>query len=225
MSDKLQASVLFLGKADDQHCLAALRFLRKNFEDVRPHLGKWGDALPEDAKYWQGDYIISYLSRWVVPESLIRSAKIAAINFHPASPAYPGIGCNNFALYDGAEEYGVTCHFMGAQVDTGQIIATKKFPLLSTDDVASLLERTYAYQLVLFYEIVSAIAKGMSLSVSGETWERPPFSRKQFNKLATITPDMSPEEIARRVRATTFGQWRPTVRIGDHVFEYRPTEG
>ena len=55
--------------------------------------------FPKEAKKWQGDYIISYLSRWIVPSYLLNNAKIASFNFHPASPEYPGIGCNNFALY------------------------------------------------------------------------------------------------------------------------------
>ena len=71
---------------------------------------------------------MSYLI-WVVPEWLLRKAKIAAINFHPASPDYPGIGCRNFALYENAKEYGVTCHHMSATIDTGSIIEIKRFPI------------------------------------------------------------------------------------------------
>jgi methionyl-tRNA formyltransferase len=214
-------SILFLGKDKDEHCNKALKFVKKSFSDVEYYLGKWGDPLPEDIGWWNGDYVISYLSRWVIPEYLIKKAKKAAINFHPASPSYPGIGCNNFALYEDAKEYGVTCHHMAAKVDTGKIIAVKRFPLFSTDDVSSLLLRTYDFQLTLFYEIIGKIINGEDLPLSEEQWERKPFSRKEFNELSKITPDMDFMEIKKRIRSTNFMQFKPIIEIGEYAFELK----
>jgi len=219
--NKRKCSMLFLGKKKDEHVEKALEFFHLHFSDVTACLGKWGDPLPEDIRWWEGEYIISYLSRWVVPEYLLQKAKVAAMNFHPASPDYPGIGCNNFALYEEAKECGVTCHHMASCVDTGAIIAVKRFPVLPTDNVATLLLRTYDYQLVLFYEIVSLILEGKELPVSEEWWTRKPFSRKEFNELGRITPDMTKEEIAKRIRATTFGVWKPTIELQGLVFELK----
>jgi methionyl-tRNA formyltransferase len=216
--------ILLLGKKKDEHCSKAVDFIKKNFEDVTVYLGKWGDPLPEDIGWWDGDYIISYLSRWVVPEYLINKAKVAAINFHPASPDYPGIGCNNFALYEDAKEYGVTCHHMATKVDTGNIIAVKRFPVFQNDDVGSLLLRTYDFQLILFYEIINNILKGEPLPSSDETWTRKPFSRKEFNKLSVIDPAMPKEEIERRTRATSYGEFQPTIEIAGHIFEFKTTK-
>ena len=212
-------SVLLLGKKDDEHCLKAVDFVKRNFANVTVCLGEWGDPLPKDFWRWRGDYIFSYLSRWVVPERLINKAKIAAINFHPASPDYPGIGCNNFALYEEAEEYGVTCHHMKKTVDTGDIIAVKRFPVFQSDDVGSLLSRVYDFQLVLFYEIIGTILKGDPLPASNEKWTRKPFSRKEFNELCKIDPAMSKEEIKKRVRATSYGEFQPEVEISGYTFK------
>ncbi len=211
--------ILFLGKKEDAHCCEALDYLRANVSCVSDYLGRWGGPLPEDIEWWNGDYIISYLSRWIVPESLLGCAKIAAINFHPASPDYPGIGCNNFALYEGAKEFGVTCHHMVKEVDTGKIIAVKRFPVFPSDDVKSLLGRTYDYQLVLFYEIMGQILNGKSLPLSKEKWTRKPFTRKELNELSVIAPTMTSEEIERRVRATSYGAFKPTVKIDNYTFE------
>lgn len=213
--------ILFLGKKNDVHCSKAVGFIKSNFEDVTVYLGKWGDPLPEDIGWWDGEYIVSYLSRWVVPEYLINKAKIAAINFHPASPQYPGIGCNNFALYEEAEEYGVTCHHMAAKVDTGNIIAVKRFPVFQNDDVRSLLSRTYDFQLALFYEVIGGILKDEPLPSSSEKWTRKPFSRKEFNRLSVIDPAMQREEVERRIRATSFGEFQPTVEVASHIFELK----
>ena len=221
---KTNISLLFLGKADDADCARALEFCRQNFEDVTYCLGRWGDPLPEESRKWKGDYIISYLSRWVVPEELLSNARKAAINFHPASPEYPGIGCNNFALYEDAKEYGVTCHHMASKVDTGRIIAVRRFPIYPEDNVESLLKRTYENQIVLFLEIAQMIVDGRELPVSSETWTRPPFTRKQFNELFIITPNMDREEIKRRIRAVSYGRWQPYVEMHGYRFEYRPEQ-
>jgi methionyl-tRNA formyltransferase len=219
---KDKSSLLFLGKADDADCTRALEFCQQNFAPVTYCLGKWGDPLPEDVRQWRGDYIVSYLSRWVVPDELLKCADKAAINFHPASPGYPGIGCNNFALYENASEYGVTCHHMAPRVDTGAIIAVDRFPIYPEDDVAALLKRTYEHQIKLFLEIAPLLAEGRPLPVSPEKWTRPPFTRKQFNELFRITPDMPKDEIARRVRAVSYGGFQPYVEIEGYRFEYKP---
>lgn len=185
-------------------------------------LGRWGDPLPERARRWEGDYIVSYLSRWVIPASVLGRARAAAINFHPASPDFPGIGCNNFALYEDAKEYGVTCHHMAARVDSGPIIAVRRFPILPDDGVASLLSRTYEHQMALFMEIVPLMAAGLELPVSSERWTRRPFTRDEFNELFRISPDMSRDEIARRVRAVSFEHYQPYIDVQGYRFEYKP---
>jgi methionyl-tRNA formyltransferase len=156
-----------------------------------------------------------------VPETVLAAAAKAAINFHPASPDYPGIGCNNFALYENAAEYGVTCHHMATKVDVGKIIRVLRFPVFAADDVASLIARTYDYQLVLFYEIAALMIQDKGLPTSEERWTRKPFTRKEFDALGKLSADMSAEEIARRVRAIRFGSWRPTIELQGFVFQLR----
>lgn len=214
-------SVLFLGKKNDEHVTKALQFCQQKFSDVMVHLGDWGDPLPKEIEAWEGDYIFSYLSRWIVPEGLLKKARGTAINFHPAPPNYPGYGCSNFALYEGAKEYGVTCHHMALHVDTGAIIAVKRFPIIETDDVATLQARTYDQQLQLFYEVVNLILEESELPAPEEQWTRRPFTRKELNALARITPNMTREEIARRIKATTFGNWKPIIEIQGFVFELK----
>ncbi len=217
-----QYSLLFLGKADDRDCARALDFCRAHFSPLTSCLGRWGEPLPAEARDWQGDYIISYLSRWVVPADLLQRARLAAINFHPASPEYPGIGCNNFALYEGATRYGVTCHHMAPKVDSGEIIAVRRFPVFPEDTVATLLERTYENQVALFFEIADLMADGIPLPKSAETWTRPAFTRRQFDELFRLTPDMPPDELARRIRAVSYGAYQPYMEVGGYRFEYKP---
>ena len=190
-----------------------------HFDNVHFFLSAWGDLFPQALYRTPCDYIINFLSRWIVPQEVLNLAKKAAINFHPASPDYPGIGCNNFALYENAPVYGVTCHHMLVSVDAGQIIATKEFPLYPTDNVESLLQRTYNALLFLFYEIIDFIIQDKPLKKKKKKWGRKPFSRKDFNELITIPANISPEELEQRIRATVYKNWGPSLKLHDRIFK------
>ncbi|KZY42583.1 hypothetical protein A3732_16005 [Oleiphilus sp. HI0050] len=217
-----KSKVLFLGKAGDAHTEKALEYVLMCFETVEHHMGVWGDKLPDSLNDWQGDLIISYLSRWVVPEWLIHRANIAAINFHPAPPNYPGIGCNNFALYNNESEYGVTCHHMEKIVDTGRIISVKVFPLLPNDTIASLLPRIYDHQLILFYDVLTYALRNGEFQTSDRKWERAPYTRNEFDELFEIKLDMTEEEINKRVRAVSYEGFQPYIKLHGKTFRYTP---
>ena len=52
-------------------------------------------------------------------------AKIAAINLHPGSPKYRGIGCLNYALYNKEKKFGFTIHLISKKIDCGKILNVK----------------------------------------------------------------------------------------------------
>lgn len=196
-----------------------MKYCQMHFNNIYFSLSAWVDPFPQELYRTSCDYIVNFLSRWIIPQEVLNLAKKAAINFHPASPEYPGIGCNNFALYECTPSYGVTCHHTLASVDAGQIIATKKFPLYPTDNVESLLQRTYNALLFLFYEIIDLIIQDKPLPVSSEKWRKKPFSRKDFNKLTTIPHDISQEELERRIRATVYKNWGPFFKLHNRTFK------
>lgn len=217
---KSKRSVLFLGRDDagDHKCDAALRYCKSRFESVTSLLGNWGDPLPEAISTWEGDVVLSYLSRWIVPAKLLEQARVAALNFHPAPPEYPGIGCTNFALYEQATEYGATCHYMAGKVDTGRIVEVRRIPIHQSDTVASLLSRTYEIMFELFKDTVDLLADGKKLPVSEERWSRKPISRREFNELCKLNLEMDDAEMKRRIRATTFGNWKPILEVNGIEF-------
>jgi methionyl-tRNA formyltransferase len=217
-------SILFIGKKDDFYCEKAAEFVTLHFPEHKIVLGKRNDVFPENiTSSWQGDYIISYLSPWIISEDLLKSAGKAAINFHPGPPEYPGIGCTNFAIYHEDKTYGVTCHHMNKKVDTGKIIAVRRFPVYESDTVLSLTHRCYAHILVLFYEVLSAVLDGRNLPIVSEHWTREPFKRIELNALCELTTDMSESEIKRRVRAVTFPNAPGAyIKLGDKKIPFTP---
>jgi methionyl-tRNA formyltransferase len=203
----------------------ALKFLMMFTKDIEVYIGKLGEPIPEEARKNECDILISYISPWIIPKEILILAKQYAINFHPGSPEYPGIGCTNFALYEGAKIYGVTCHLMEPKVDTGKIIAVKRFPIFEKDNVETLTDRAYSYLLILFYEVIGEFFEKGELSFSNETWKRRPFTRKQLNELSEIKITMTKEEVERIIRATYYPNYPyPFINFHGYKFVYNEEE-
>lgn len=219
MRSPQELSVLFLSKKDNVFAQRAADYVIKHFPNALVFAGDRNEPLPPSVLNWEGDLLISFISSWIFPSSLLKNASFAAINFHPGSPEYPGTGCTNFAIYNEEKDYGVTCHHMKAQVDSGAIIAVKRFPLKVEDTVYGVTQHCYRLIEEMFYEIMDCILQGQPLPVSGEKWQRKPFTRRQLNDLCEIKPGMSEEEINKRIKATTYKTPWAFTKIGDRVFK------
>lgn len=182
-------------------------FCRRLFRDCTVLHGNWGEALPAAAKAWNGDLILSYCSRWIVPEYLIARSQLA-LNFHPAPPEYPGIGGLNWAIYEKKAEFGVTCHEMNAKVDSGRIHEVRRFPLLENDDVEELFRRTHLHLECLAYDVVGRLYSGRWGSLGCERWSPVARRRKELDGMMRITRDMPDDEISLRKRAFEFQSWK-----------------
>jgi len=214
-----ELKILFIGKADDPYSKYAGDFVCVHFPNTITIYGKRGEEFPLSIKEWKGDIVVSYLSQWIIPKEVLANASLMSINFHPGTPEYPGIGCTNFAVYHGVEEYGVTCHHMLEKVDTGKIISVKRFPVYENDTVYAITQRCYALILNQFFEIFDYIIQGKPIPESNERWTRKPYLRKELNQLCRITPDMSLDEINRRIRATNFVKHWAFMQVGNNVFK------
>ena len=202
----MKPTVLFIGRESDWLVPIAREYCRAHCEMTESNGNVPAYVLPH-----QWDYILNVMGEGILPESLLSRAKIAALNFHPGPPEYPGRGCVNFALYDNARTFGATCHHMIGAVDAGTVVEFQVFPIYPTDTVETVLQRTHATVLHLFYYVMELILEGAELPVSPLQWTRKPTTRADLNKLATITADMDELEIEHRIRATSYKQWKPEM--------------
>ena len=203
----------------------AAELVRRHEPQAEIVFGKLGEAFPKYLRTRAFDYVISYISPWIIPKEVLVNTTRAAINLHPGPPKYPGIGCTNFAIYDGTKEFGITVHHMKEKVDSGNIIMVERFPIFSGDTVFSLSQRCYAHIYTAFVKLFSFIVNNQPLPKSEEQWTRQPFTRKQLDELCKITVDMSEEEVRRRVRATNFpGAPGAYIEIGGQRFEYTESQ-
>jgi len=160
-----------------------------------------------------------------LPKHLIERAKIAAVNFHPASVDYPGSGCLNFALYDGTKEYGVTAHLMNEKVDNGAILECRRFTVLPLDSVDTLLSRTHLKLTDLFFDVVTdlvlggkdALDKKIKSSV-GEKWRGDATKMKDFERLQRVPVNVNEEELEKIIRATYTEKFPPYINLFGYEF-------
>lgn len=200
-----------------------LGYAKTHFADISIYQGKMGDPFPKKAINESPDILISYISPWIIPKEVLNRTKLWNMNFHPGPPEYPGIGCFNFAIYHGKEEYGVTAHLMEAKVDTGKIIGVKRFPLLNSDSVFSLSIKSYGYMFQLFLEIMDFIISKKTLPESSESWKVKPYKREELEELCKIPLDATQEEVQKRIRATSYpGMPGAYIEFENVRFEYNP---
>jgi len=213
--------IILLGKNNKLGTKEAIEYLNVHFKEVKIFLGEREDKFPIEAGYYPPDILISYMSPWIVPEEILNKTKLWNINFHPGPSSYPGVGCTNFALYNREKMYGVVVHLMEKKVDSGRIIAVKRFPILETDNVYSLTIKSYGFLLSLFFEILDYIIKNNTLPECDEKWTKTPYTRKNLEELCLITSNMSEEELKRRVKATQFpGKPGAYIKLYKYKFEY-----
>ena len=216
-------NICFLTKKEKLGVKEAIVFTKNITKDIDVFYGDTFDPFPESVAKENYDIIISYISPWIVPETVLEKTKKWNINFHPGPPEYPGIGCFNFAIFDSVKQFGTTAHIMNPTVDTGKIIGVKRFSMTDKENVKTLSKNTYEALLLLYKDILNYIVSNDSLPKSDETWNRKPYKRSELEELATINTSMRKEEINKRIRATYYcGKPAPFVEIAGHRFEYNP---
>jgi len=77
------------------------------------------------------------------------------INIHPTLlPKHPGLNVHEKVLAAGDTESGCTVHYVDAGVDTGEIIAQKKVPVLPGDTPDVLAARVLEQEHILYSEVI-----------------------------------------------------------------------
>lgn len=215
--------IAVLAKLEKPGVSEAVHFLKDLGCNVKLFGGEQGRPFPTELYDSNYDILISYISPWIVPKRVLSRTKYWNINFHPGPPEYPGIGCFNFAIYYEEKTFGCTAHIMNDKVDTGEIIAVKRFSINPEETVVTLADKTYDAILDTFKKVFNSIVLDGNLPASTETWQRKPYKRKELEELATIDVKMPVEEIKKRIRATYYpGKPAPFIDLNGYRFEYNP---
>lgn len=171
------------------------QILFDHFEGVpRPH--ELGVPVMEDMAEldFTPDYIISAGFPKLIPQSVLRGAQVAAINFHPGIlPKRAGATPSRTAILEGDEESALTVHHMTEHFDSGETVWERRVPITKRDTFGTLENK-----------IARAIPEAMADVLTGVN--RPNGTRpkaKLCPKVQKLAYDWSepPELISRKIRS------------------------
>lgn len=166
------------------------------------------------------DLIISVQYHQILKPAHIAKAKRIAVNYHMAPlPEYRGCNQFSFAIVNGDKVFGTTLHRLENGIDSGDILAEKRFPIPENSTVFELYDLTFARTVELFKETVPLLVSGeyqlksqaSFLAARGTSIHL----RKEIEELKRIDLDWPAEKILRHLRATSMpGFPPPTARLG-----------
>lgn len=167
------------------------------------------------------DYLLSVQYHEILKGVHIRKARRLAMNLHMAPvPEYRGCNQFSFAITDGAEEFGTTLHVMDEGIDSGDIIAERRFAVEPDATVKTLLDRTVAESITLYEEALPLVFADRHTRTPQSAFEgkrRKGFHlRSEIGSLRQVDLDWPAEKILRHIRATSMpGFPPPFARIGN----------
>jgi methionyl-tRNA formyltransferase len=165
--------------------------------------------------------LISFLNTVIVPGFTLNKMKYGAINFHPGPPSYPGYAPYSFALYEGAQSYGVTAHEMIEKVDAGRILAVDFFSITPECHHAQLVELCIGFSKELLIKLAPALVRQTLPPFLDSTWGPHKFTRAQFAQQCEISTNISKNELRRRIRAFGAGDGVHSLFVWHQGKKYR----
>jgi len=146
--------------------------------------------------------LIAFSTNLIVPRDIIEALSGPAYNFHPGTPEYPGSMAPGFAIYEGADSFGVTVHEIAPEVDAGRIVFVRRFPIMEGTTGADLQGLTYQQLIETFFEFAERLAcDDAPLPTIDETWRLPARTRAEAASLRRGSDELDDTERDRRRRA------------------------
>ncbi len=101
--------------------------------------------------------IFSVHNSYIFPKEVTEKENITILNMHIAPlPLYRGMNAPTWEIYDQQKNAGVTWHEVIANIDSGEIIVQKKFPIGADDTAMDVLQASFRLGVELFEENLEA---------------------------------------------------------------------
>lgn len=151
------------------------------------------------------DLVISFLFWKRIEAPLIERPRIGCLNFHPAPlPDMRGVGGYNVAILEGRPDWGVSCHFVDKDFDTGDLVAVQRFDYDPGSATAFSLDLESQERLVgVFRDVLGRALAGEELPREAQGEGRY-VSRTELEELRTIRPG---DDVDRKLRAFWYPPW------------------
>ena len=164
------------------------------------------------------DILYSVQYHEVLKQEHINKAKEITLNLHMAPlPEYRGANQFSFAILDDKKEFGTTIHKIDTQIDHGDILFQKRFPIPENCWVDDLYKLTYTASVNLFRQTLAHVVSGNYQPVAQDLlvakFGTSLHYRKEMAELKTIDLGWDKEKIERHIRATSMPGFEPPYCI------------
>lgn len=184
----------------------------RNLPLFAPRRAELADAL----RATTFDYFFSIANLAIVPDEVLAMPSQFAVNFHDGPlPRYSGMYATAWALINGETEHGITFHVMTDQVDEGDILKQKLFPVSDGETSFTLNTKCYENAIEVFAELVGELGSGTVKRRPQDLEQRTYFGRfKRPEAAGVIDWSRSAADIAALVRALEFGPIENPLSLG-----------
>ena len=157
--------------------VAVLGPRRPEGHTLPPHLVLTDETAPPDVdlllardkhsiepllRAYEPDLVLCWGFPWKIPQAALEVPWLGAINMHPALlPRHRGPIPLAWALRDGDPVWGVTWHYMDAELDTGNLLAQGSLPIEDDDvDIEEFGPKLFAAGVELLPGALERVAEG-----------------------------------------------------------------
>ena len=136
----------------------------------------------------------------ILPQAVLDIPSRGCINIHASLlPALRGSGPVQWAVLRGLEETGVTAMYMAAEMDAGDMIATRRTPIDPNENAQSLLDRLAKLGAELLAETLTRLAQG-PVAATPQDHTKATFAPMLTKDLCPIDWSRTPREIWNHIR-------------------------
>jgi len=112
----------------------------------------------QQISHYECDLFVSMSFNQIFKKEIINLPKFKTINCHAGKlPFYRGRNILNWALINDEKEFGITVHYIDEDIDTGDIILQRSFPITDKDDYSTLLQIAYIECANILYDAIVLI--------------------------------------------------------------------
>ena len=169
------------------------------------------------------DYLISVQFHEILKSEHLCRVKKRAVNLHMAPvPDYRGCNQFSYAIFNKEEQFGTTLHIMDKGIDSGDIIAERRFKIKPKISVDELLNQTIEESKILFVSNFDKIFDLTFLPIPQQGKGRIYF-RKDIEKLKEIRLSEGEEILSLKMRSAYMSGFSPPfIRIKNEKYYLIP---
>lgn len=148
------------------------------------------------------DILVSCGYSFILDEQAIVSARYA-INVHPTLlPKYRGYRSGPYVILNDEKETGVTVHMLGHEMDRGDIILQRSFPITPFDTQKSIYRKTQSIEPQILYDSIQMIKNNNIITTQQDESQASEYNQMRTPADSRIDPSRPLIDLYNEIRAS-----------------------